>query len=177
MSEISERQIALDAAHRELADPSALPNEISNSISALSYVEQDTIKVKIAELVANRLDLIQRLNASYSRIFKLIQDIEFTEQRLASTADAFGEFLDRHLLWIRSSKPVGAEDFSKLKVALAVIFKPASWSSLFNEIGQSFQQKTSRMAVGYPGWVVVDRHPPADEKSTEGYCRVRRASG
>jgi len=48
----------------------------------------------------------------------LIQDIEFAEQQLVTTAEEFGELLDRHLLWIRSSKPVRLGDLQKLQVSL-----------------------------------------------------------
>ena len=142
MSEISERQIALEALTSEIADPRALQDIIDESISTLSGIDREALEAGIQELVTSRQDLIQRLNTSYNRMFKLIQDTEYTEQQLVSTADSFGEFLDRHLLWIRSSEPLSLTHLPRLYTALAWIFKPANWSRLLIDIGHSFRQKT-----------------------------------
>ena len=148
MSEISERQIGLDRLLRELSDPKALVDSVMGSVSSLSDVDREALDSKIQELVTNRLDIIHKLQSGYDRIFKLIQDIEFTEQTLVNTAEEFGELLDRHLLWIRSSKPVRLGDLKKLQVSLGWFFKPASWGQLFKDLGRSFRQKTAVWIIG-----------------------------
>jgi potassium efflux system protein len=99
-------------------------------------------------LIANRLDIIQKLKTVYDRIFKLVQDIEFTEQKLVNTAQNFGELLDRHLLWIRSSKPVRMDDLQKLQVSLGWFFDPDSWGLLYKDLGRSFRQQTAVWIIG-----------------------------
>jgi len=143
MSEISERQIGLDRLLREFSDPKTLADHIIGSVSFLSDVNRQSFDSKIQELVTNRLDIIQKLKFVYDRIFKLLQDIEFTEQKLVNTAEDFGEFLDRHLLWIRSSKPVRISDLQRLQVSLGWFFKLDSWGRLFKDLGRSFRQKTA----------------------------------
>ena len=123
MSEISEKLIELDRLLREHSDPRALADGVIGSVSFLSDVDRKSLDSKIRELVASRLDIIQKLNSGHDRIFKLIQDIEFTEQKLVITAEDFGKLLDRHLLWIRSSKPVRIGDIQKLQVSLGWVFQ------------------------------------------------------
>ncbi|MGD1974485.1 MAG: hypothetical protein PVG73_10485, partial [Desulfobacterales bacterium] len=148
MSEISERQIELDLLLRELSDPKALADSVINSVSFLSDVDRKSLDSKIQELITNRLDILQKLKSGNNRSFKLIQDIEFTEQQLVNTAKDFGELLDRHLLWIRSSKPVGIGDIRKLHVSLGWFFKPAYWDQLFEDLGRSFRQKPAVWTIG-----------------------------
>ncbi|MBW2431071.1 MAG: mechanosensitive ion channel, partial [Deltaproteobacteria bacterium] len=148
MSEISEKQIELDRLLRELSDPKALTDRMIGSVSFLSDVDRKPLDLKIQELVAHRIDIIEKLRSGYARIFKLIQNIEFTEQRLVNTAEDFGELLDRHLLWIRSSKPVRIDDILKLKVSLGWFFEPASWGQFFKDMGRSFRQKTALWIIG-----------------------------
>ncbi|MGD8883290.1 MAG: hypothetical protein PVI82_15440, partial [Desulfobacterales bacterium] len=148
MSEISEKQIELDALLRELSDQKALKDHLIGSVSFLSDVDRKSLDLKIQELITNRLDIIHKLKSGYDRIFKLIQDIEFTEQRLVNTAENFGELLDRHLLWIRSSKPLHIRDIQKLQVSLGWFFEPASWGQFFKDMGRSFQQKTALWIIG-----------------------------
>ena len=148
MSEISEKQIKLDQSLRELSDPKAHADRVIDSVSFLSDVDRTSLDLKIQELVTNRLDIIHKLQSGNDRIFKLIQDIEFTEQQLVNTAEDFGELLDRHLLWIRSSKPVAIGDIQKLQVSLGWFFNPANWGQLFNDLGRSFHQKTAIWIIG-----------------------------
>ena len=148
MSEISEKQIELDRLLREYSDPRALADGVIGSVSFLSDVDRKSLDSKIRELVASRLDIIQKLNSGYDRIFKLIQDIEFTEQKLVITAEDFGKLLDRHLLWIRSSKPVRIGDIQKLQVSLGWFSEAASWGRLFKDMERSFRLKTAAWLIG-----------------------------
>ncbi|MCP4508339.1 MAG: hypothetical protein GY826_18350, partial [Fuerstiella sp.] len=138
----------LDRLLRELSDPKALADGVIGSVSFLSDVDRKSLDSKIRELVTNRLDIIRKLQSGNDRTFKLIQDIEFAEQKLVNTAGDFGELLDRHLLWIRSSKPVRFGDIQKLQVSLGWFFKPANWGQLFKDMGRSFQQKTAIWIIG-----------------------------
>jgi potassium efflux system protein len=148
MSEISERRIELDQSLRELSDPRGLADRVIDSVSFLSDVDRKSLDLKIQELVTNRLEIIHKLQSGYDRIFKLIQDIEFTEQKLVNTAEDFGELLDRHLFWIRSSTPVRISDIKKLQVSLGWFFEPANWGQLFKDLGRSFRQKSAVWIIG-----------------------------
>jgi len=148
MSEISEKQIELDRMLRELSDPKAQADAVIGSVSFLSEVDRDSLDLKIQELFANRLDVIEKLKTAYDRIFKLVQDIEFTEQKLVNTAKDFGELLDRHLVWIRSSKRIGISDIQGLQVSLGWFFKPDSWGRLFRDVGRSLQRQTAVWIMG-----------------------------
>jgi potassium efflux system protein len=148
MSAISELQIELDQLQRELSDPRALAARMVDSVSFLSDVDREAFDSKIRELFADRIDIIQKLESSTNRVFKLLQDVEFTEQKLVSTAEDFAELLDRHLLWIRSSKPVHISDIQALQVSLGWFFEPASWGQFFKDLDRSFRQKTVFWIIG-----------------------------
>ena len=148
MSEISEKQIKLDGLLRDLSDPKDLVDRLIGSVGNLSRVEQASLQLKIQELIGNRLDIIQNLKSGYDRIFNLMQNNEFIEQELVSTAEDFGELLDRHLLWIRSSKPVSFNDLEGLEVSLGWFFNSTYWEQLIKDIGRSFHQKPVGWILG-----------------------------
>ncbi len=148
MSEISEKQIKMDRLLRELSDPKAVADRVVGSVSLLSDVDRKSLESKIQEVVAKRLGIIEKLKSGYNRIFKLIQDIEFAEQQLVDISEDFGKLLDRHLLWIRSSKPVRISDIQKLEVSLEWIFEPDSWDRLFKDMARSYHQKTAVWLIG-----------------------------
>jgi potassium efflux system protein len=141
MSQISERQIELDRMLGEFSTPGALAESLSSSVSFLSDANRKSLDQKIRDLAVNRFEIIHKLNTGYDRIFKLMQDVEFIEQTLVNTSGEFGELLDRHLLWIRSSKPVGFRDIQNLQISLGWLFNPASWSQFFKDLGLSLRKK------------------------------------
>ncbi len=140
MSEISEKQIALDQMLRKLSAPKAMLNRLMGSVGDLSDVDRQSLDLKIQQLIANRIDIVERLKSGYNRIFKLMQDIEFSAQKIASTAKNFGELLDRHLLWIRSSKRLNTSDLPRLTFAFGWFFEPASWRQLSRDVSLSLQK-------------------------------------
>jgi potassium efflux system protein len=148
MSEISEQQIGLDDLLRDLSDPGELADRLIGSVGNLSGAEQASLELKIQELLDDRLDIIQNLKSGYDRIFKLMQDNEFIEQKLVSTAEEFGELLDRHLLWIRSSKPVRISDLQRLEDSLGWFFNPVYWGQLIKDTSRSFHQKPVGWIIG-----------------------------
>jgi len=58
------------------------------------------------------------------------------------------ELLDRHLLWIRSSKPVAIGDIKTLQFSLGWFFNPTNWTQLFKDTARSFHQKTAIWIIG-----------------------------
>jgi potassium efflux system protein len=141
ISEISERQIELDHMLRDLSDPGALSERLIDSAGDLSDVDRNALDLNIQELLSKRIEIIEKLASGYDRIFRLLQDIEFAEQQLSTTAEAFGEFLDRYLLWIRSSKSLRGSDLLNLRIALGWFFAPTFWRELIQDLGQSLRQR------------------------------------
>ena len=65
------------------------------------------------------------------------------------------ELLDRHLLWIRSSKPVAIGDIKTLQFSLRWFFNPTNWAQLFKDTARSFHQKTAIWIIGL--FLIVSR--------------------
>jgi potassium efflux system protein len=148
ISEMSERQIVLNRILRETSDPNELAERLVASAGHLSDADRLLLNMKIRELLDKRIEIIEKLTSGYDRIFKLQQDIEFSEQQLVSTGDAFGEFLDRYLLWIRSSKPLSGSDLLNLRTSMAWFFAPASWRQFIQDLSLSLRQQGAIWLIG-----------------------------
>ncbi len=148
MSEISEKLIDLDEMLRELSSPTALVQRLVGSVSFLSDVDLQSFDQKIQELIADRIEILEKLKSGYNRIFKLLQDIGFTTQTIVDTANNFGELLDRHLLWIRSSKPLGPKDLLTVKNAIGWFFGPDAWYQIWQDLRRSLQRHWHLWSIG-----------------------------
>ena len=138
--EISENQIVLDQMLRELSSPKAQIQHLAGSVSFLSDVDRQSFDLKIQKLIANRIEIVEKLKIGNNRIFKLLQDIEFTTQTIVNTANNFGELLDRHLLWARSSKRLRPADLLNLRRALGWAFGSGAQYQLWRDLSRSWRQ-------------------------------------
>ncbi len=148
MSEISEKLIDLDEMLREFSSPAALVQRLVGSVSFLSDVDRQSFDLKIQELIANRIEILEKLKSGYNRIFRLLQDIEFTTQTIVVTTKNFGEFLDRHLLWVRSSKTLSPTDLLNLNKALGWFFGPDGWRQNWQDLRRSLQRHWFLWSIG-----------------------------
>ena len=106
------------------------------------------LKSDVRKLLTDRRVLVEKLQSGYLRYLGDLQNLEYTEQQLTVGAEAFAEFLDRHLLWIRSSKPLGFEDLKRLPIAIGWMLAPHNWWGLISDTLASFKRDTGLWILG-----------------------------
>ncbi len=138
MSDIREALLQIDRERRELADPEDETNRIVKDLGPLAEGELDPMRKEVRRLLSDRRDVLEKLQAAYRRSFKDLQELEFADRQVASKATAYAEFLDLHLLWMRSSKVIGVAYLHDLAAALRWITSPSNWREVMREVGRSF---------------------------------------
>jgi potassium efflux system protein len=96
----------------------------------------------------DRRGLLEKLESGYRRYVKDLQTLEFTEQQLVLRAGEYADFLDAHLLWIRSSRLVRWSDIANLPQAALWILNPLNWFKVLEELGQSLLRNPTPWVVG-----------------------------
>lgn len=128
MSDISERHFQLDRMLQKMPT-------VEELIAAMDMDSQDrTLVPRVERLLKSRQELILKITSGYERIIKLIQDIEFTKKKVLSVSQEFGELLDRHLLWIESSKPFSLEEAAKLAFLAKDLLSPGFWKTQLDRL-------------------------------------------
>lgn len=144
MSEISERHFELDRLLRDMPTTDTL----MHSFDIDSEKENKLLKPRIDRLLKSRKELVHKIVSGYERIIKLIQEIEFIKKRIISVSDEFGELLDRHLLWIKSSKPINLEEAKKLIVLSKAMSQGKFWQIQFIRIKKTVRQSPLQWIFG-----------------------------
>ncbi|KPJ76450.1 MAG: hypothetical protein AMJ54_11495 [Deltaproteobacteria bacterium SG8_13] len=150
-SQYRERQLELDRARRKLADlDEPVDRIVTEKLQLVLEDEQvlGAVKGDLRTALAARRDLVDKLQAGYSRALKYLSNIEVSDKELTEKAHQLEGFLDRHLLWIRSSKPVGWEDLGKLKVAVSWFADPDLWWQFRQDLKLSMRLRIKTWVVG-----------------------------
>ncbi len=157
MSETREAQLQIDQERRQLADLDIETDRIVRGLGPLPEGEVELMRKEARRLLSDRRDLLEKLQAAYRRYFKALQELEFTGRQVVSKAEAYAEFLDLHLLWMRSSRAIGPAYLRDLAAALRWITSPSNWWEVMQEVGRSFGRNLLVWVLGLLGGTALLR--------------------
>ncbi len=110
----------------------------------------------IRRLASDRIDYLEQLISIQDAYIRAMSELDFSQTRLLEAADTFDEYLDEHLLWIRSAPPVSISSFSVIPGQIQNLLSPANWlevlHSLWQESISSIAMLLTLIAVGFLLW-------------------------
>ncbi len=141
LGEVGLSQLRVAEERRELGDiDQAVARIIEKSVTASTPAwQQSAIAAEIAKLLRDRQALLEKLGASYGSYLRVLGDVEFAQGQLRDGAERFAAFLDKRLLWIPSTIPVGLGTLADLRAA-----SPREW---LPALRASFRQWELRPAL------------------------------
>ena len=87
--------------------------------TALPPEQQQAIRADLRTLVKDQRRLLDRLADAYTSYLRALGDVDFVHKQLVDKAQQYALFLNEHLLWIPSSRPVGFATLHNLVLATA----------------------------------------------------------
>jgi potassium-dependent mechanosensitive channel len=135
LAEVGEAAMEAEKQLRALTNVEAEASRILQSLKPLPMRDTASAKAKIENMLLDRRGLLEKLESGYRRYVKELQTLEFTEQQLVSRAGEYADFLDAHLLWIRSSRLIRGSDIANLPKAVLWVINPLSWFQVLEELG------------------------------------------
>ena len=155
MSEIREAQFDVDRGLAQLADIDGKMETVLREAGPMNARQRDRFKKDLKVLLADRRVLLEKLQSGYQRYFKKLQELEFTEQQMVGKAEEYAEFLDKNLLWIRSSRSIFLEKIKGLTAAMAWAVNPVHWWGLLRDLTASFTRSPFSWGIGLLVWILI----------------------
>jgi potassium efflux system protein len=148
LAEVGEAEMEAEKQLRSLTRVDAETDRILRTLGPLSLRDANSAKGKIENLLLDRRGLLEKLESSYRQYVKDLQTVEFTEQQLVSRAGEYADFLDAHLLWIRSSRLIRGTDIANLPKAVLWAINPLNWFRVVQDLGEGALRNPSSWVVG-----------------------------
>jgi len=136
LAEVGEAEMDAEKQLKALTHIDSETNRIFRSLGPLPPRDAASAKGKIETLLLDRRGLLEKLESSYRRYVKDLQTLEFTEQQLVLRAGEYADFLDAHLLWIRSSRLIRGTDIANLPKAVLWAINPLNWFRVLRDLGE-----------------------------------------
>ena len=148
LAEISEALLEVEERLRTLSRPAAERDRILLSLEPLSPRDAAAQRTKITTLLRDRKGLLEKLETGYRRYVNDLQSLEFLDQQLALRAREYADFLDAHLLWIRSSRLIRGTDMADLPKAALWAVNPLNWFRVFQDLGDGISRSPGTWIFG-----------------------------
>ncbi len=118
------RQLRHDEELQRLRDIEAHADQLA---AALPPEETQDIAGELRVLLDKRRDLLEKAITTDDAYLRALGELDFAEQRLAATVGAFDKFLAEHLLWIRTTPPIGLDALLALPDDVVRLVSPVDW--------------------------------------------------
>lgn len=145
---LNEEQFNIDDHRRNLLNLQDAKRRIIESISSKSAENIAEWEIKLQELLTDRRNLLEKLETNIRRNYIKLQSLEITEQQLVTKTIEYTEFLDGHLMWIRSSKVLGPTDLLNLPGAMKWIASPYNWFQLAQDFAGALRHSPMVFLMG-----------------------------
>ena len=112
----------------ELDDINARVQELLDGLQAeLVPEEEGDLEDTIRDLLSTRQQLLDALTADYRTHFNKLVNLSATEKQLVGDARDFLILIDQHILWIRSTAPLGERHLHAAARAARWLANPRAW--------------------------------------------------
>ncbi len=131
----------LDDARLELADLQAAVDRAMENIN-LANSEHSAAELEhaVREVLQKQKDQLDALIRNLNSYFERRVELDSVEQALMEVSSAYSDYVDEHVLWIRSAPRLSLNDVWMTGEVAVQLFSPALWSSAVAAIAKDFQQ-------------------------------------
>lgn len=131
LAEIGLAQVRIEEERRELTSIEDKVDTLMAGIEKTPVQGEDLRKdrTEVEKLLRDRRDLLRQAASTYSSYLNAVSDLDFAQQRMLQNAEAYREFLDERLLWIRTSGPMSIRTAQDFASAIAWFLTPGNWLS------------------------------------------------
>ncbi|MDX1433593.1 MAG: mechanosensitive ion channel [Gammaproteobacteria bacterium] len=99
------------------------------------------IEREAESLLHDRQELLKKLQTAYRSYIAVLGDLDFEYEQLADKTEAYARFLDEHLIWIPSAKPININTFTGVGASLAWLLSPPHWEEVLRTLPRLWYEK------------------------------------
>lgn len=111
----------------------------------------DQVRAELRSLLEQRKALLDKATTAQDAYLRKLADVNSSAQQLMGVVEAYDGFLAEHLLWVRSTLPVGLATLKALPAGIAWLLAPDDW----REVVHVLAYELSRSPQSWLGLLVV----------------------
>ncbi len=127
---------------------------VDKLLEKLPPEEAQIIRPDVLELARHRKSLIENAIKTEETYLRALGELEYANQQLLSVVEEYASYLDKRLLWVRSSPPPTLESLQEIPQYIGALISPLNWFSAIETLGQQIT-KDVRFDLGLLLFVLI----------------------
>ncbi len=125
------RQIRFREERRRLQDMDAALDALTESDPSATDPQ---VRDALRDLIVQRKALLADALTADDALIRKLTEVNQSAYRLLDVANGFLGFLDKHLLWVRSTMPLGIENLSLIPASAAQLLSASGWGEVLRSL-------------------------------------------
>jgi len=125
----------LEEERAPLGDLKAVAAQIVAGLhGAIKQSDPEDVQQMVGELLETKRDLLDQVASDQDTYIRDLSELELWAGKLIAARDEFADYMDEHVLWIRSAEALKLADFPAALRASAVLAHPRHWIGLARQL-------------------------------------------
>ncbi|MCB1967602.1 MAG: mechanosensitive ion channel, partial [Candidatus Accumulibacter sp.] len=124
IAEVGVRRLRHGAEARKLAD---IEQAVGELLAQLDVARTPVLRNELRELLAKRSALLEKALQDDEFYLGQLRELDAAEANLLAATSGYGDFLDEHLFWLRTSDRTKLEDVRQLPKQVRELLSPEIW--------------------------------------------------
>ncbi|MBN1972196.1 MAG: mechanosensitive ion channel [Sedimentisphaerales bacterium] len=142
LTEMSQAQLALIKYDKEWRELSIIEQYVSNLViePPVSDSERQIIQADATNYLKNRRNTLDAITDSYSRYSTVLATLDAKENSFIKIVQDYQNFIDKNILWVKSSTKPGFKDFAAALSAFQWLIHPQNWKQAADVLWDDFKK-------------------------------------
>ena len=125
------QQIQYSEERRHLRD---IGGYMTNLMQDVPQDEADAVRADLRELIVNRQELLDKAIATDASYLRALSELDLAQRQLIDVINDYDNYLNKRLLWIRSTEPISRSLFQNLPQEIAQLVSPSNWRGVGKDL-------------------------------------------
>ena len=113
---------------------------IKDSQRKLTKEEEIHLQNIVEEILAKQKEYLDTLIRSNNNYFDKLVNLHVADEELIKQTDAYSDYIQERIFWIKSSAPISIQEFKQIPGALKWLLSPTSWKEVLRAIKQDISK-------------------------------------
>ena len=145
----------LDDARLELSDLERATEAALIAIQPGGALAEEELQQAVRDILQKRKDQLDTLIRNLNTYFERRVELDTTVESLINETRRYNEYIDEHVLWIRSAPPLTLSDLAATGSAVMALCDPAEWLSVGEVLYRDFHHYPMLWIVAGITWLLM----------------------
>ena len=136
LQDLSKQASETESSIKTVFDNNAIPDE-----------QRKSLHEHIVKILAQRRTVLSQLTQTKMDLFNRLVALDVDQRKAVKEIDAYTDYINEHVLWIRSASTIGQSDIVSFGKAVAWVGMPSNWLALGEAFTATLNERVGRLVT------------------------------